>query len=66
MEKKKKSPSAKRGKAATAEKEPTPPVENEADPEWAMLEERYSQIGSEMRSLAKMLNVSGDGGGEVQ
>ena len=60
MEKKKKTPSVKRGKTAApaAEKEPRP------DPEWDALEERYSQIGSEMRSLAKMLNVSGDGAEE--
>lgn len=58
MPKKRKTPTAKRGKAPQAQK-PYP----DPDPEWANLEERYSQIGSEMRSLAKMLNVSEDGTG---
>ncbi|MBI4348593.1 MAG: hypothetical protein HY553_17265 [Elusimicrobia bacterium] len=66
MEKKKKTPTAKRAKTPASK---TPPSDAEpknfpdADPEWEHLEERYSQIGSEMRSLAKMLGVSGDGGG---
>jgi len=51
----------KRGK--TAEKGKEPKSYPDADPEWEHLEERYSQIGSEMRSLAKLLNVT-DGGGE--
>ena len=57
MPKKKKTPSAKRGKTAEKGAKPYP----DPDPEWERLEERYSQIGSEMRSLAKLLNVGGDG-----
>lgn len=53
-----KAPASKRAKPEKAEKSYPDP-----DPEWEKLEERYSQIGSEMRSLAKMLGVSGDGGG---
>ena len=59
---KKKTPSqpAKRGRVAEKPKDyPVP------DPEWDALEERYSQIGAEMHSLAKMLNIS-NGGGEEQ
>ncbi len=61
MEKKKKSPTAKRAKAApAAETAEAPRHFPDSDPEWDQLEERYSQIGSEMRSLAKMLGVNSD------
>lgn len=60
MEKKKKTPTAKRPKAPAAERAEEPRSYPDADPEWEHLEERYSQIGSEMRSLAKMLGVNGD------
>ena len=57
--KKKVQSQGKRAKAAGKVKsDPNP------DPEWDALEERYSQIGSEMHSLAKLLNISG--GDEAQ
>ena len=52
------SPHAKRAKAPEKKAKEVVP---EADPEWDALEERYSQIGSEMHSLAKLLNISGGG-----
>jgi hypothetical protein len=55
------SPHAKRAKAPEKKARQAAP---EADPEWDALEERYSQIGSEMHSLAKLLNINGDGGAQ--
>ena len=51
MAKKKKKAAASSKKAAPSKKA----AAVEPDPEWEHLEERYSQIGSEMKELAKML-----------